>query len=146
LTIRANTNINENENTKINKIILGMSDIGNSSNNFQAYIALKYYDKSFECLSEWDKDELVCLSNTIEKINKMNWNQIHTDGGLRYKSIDDSKDIPLNNIKRIISKDIKFYELRVNQKARIVGFRIESTFFLCWLDRNHRICKCKSNK
>ena len=54
--------------------------------------------------------------------------------------IDNAKGLPENSIKEKISKDISFYELRVSQKARVVGFRQNAVFFICWLERNHRIC------
>ena len=56
------------------------------------------------------------------------------------KNIDNARGIPNNNIKQKLSKDITFYEFRVSQKARVIGFREDAIFFLCWLDRNHRIC------
>lgn len=136
--IKAQTKLNDNENKDIK--ILGLANNGENSDEKQAYIALKYFDKNFECFSEWSKDELACLSNFIDKINNLTWNDIKRHTGLRYKMIDNAKGLPENSIKEKISKDISFYELRVSQKARVVGFRQNAVFFICWLDRNHRIC------
>lgn len=136
--IKAQTKLNNNENKDIK--ILGLANNGENSDEKQAYIALKYFDKNFECFSEWSKDELACFSNFIDKINNLTWNDIKRHTGLRYKMIDNAKGLPENSIKEKISKDISFYELRVSQKARVVGFSQNAVFFICWLDRNHRIC------
>lgn len=138
--INANTKINNEEKIKIEKEIMGLANNGESSDNKQTYIALKYFDKNFECFSEWSSDELTCFSNFIDKINQLTWKDIKNHAGLRLKSIDNAQGLPNNNIKEKLSKDITFYEMRINQRARVVGFRSNSIFFLCWLDRNHRIC------
>lgn len=139
--INAKTKLKDNqEKIKIENEIMGLSDYGTSAENQNAYIALKYFDKNFECFSECSIDELVCFSNFVDKMNKLKWKEIRTHDGLKLKMIDNAKGIPNNDIKNKLSKDITFCELRVSQKARAVGFRINAVFFLCWLDRNHRIC------
>ena len=140
--INAKTTINKDnqERIKIQNRIMGLADYGDSSDNQKGYVALKYFDKNFECFSEWTADELVCFSNFIDKINRLEWKEIKKHSGLRYKNIDNANGIPDNDIKEKLSKDIIFCELRVTNKARVVGFRNNSVFFLCWLDRNHRIC------
>lgn len=125
---------------KIEHKIMGLAQDGKSSDNEKAYIALKYFDKNFECFSEWSSDELTCLSSFIDKVNQLEWKEIKRHPGLCFKSVDNANGIPNNSIKEKLSKDITFSELRVSKKARVVGFRINSVFFLCWLDRNHRIC------
>ena len=138
--IKANTKIDNKEKIKIEKEIIGLANDGESSDERHAYIALKYFDKNFECFSEWSCDDLACFSNFIDKINKLTWKEIKRHPGLQLKNIDNAQGIPTTDIQEKLSKDITFYELRVNQKARVVGFRRNSIFFLCWLDRNHRIC------
>lgn len=139
-TINAKTTINEKDKIKIENTILGLSNYGDSSDNKKGYIALKYFDKNFECFSEWTPDELSCFSNFVDKINQLEWKEIKRHKGLAMKDIDNANGIPNNYIKEQISKDITFCEFRVTQKARVVGFRSNAVFFLCWLDRNHRIC------
>lgn len=138
--INAKTKIDNKEIINIENKILGLSKFGDSSDDKNAYIALKYYDKNFECFSDWSTDELICFSNFIDKVNQLTWKQIRKHPGLCYKDIDNANKIPNNEIKEKISKDITFCEFRVSQKARVVGFRRNAVFFLCWLDRNHRIC------
>ena len=130
----------EKDRIKIENKIMGLAEYGTSAESEKGYIALKYFDKNFECFSEWTPDELVCFSSFIDKINRLEWKEIKKHPGLRFKSIDNAKGIPNNDIKERLSKDITFCEFRVSQKARVVGFRNNAVFFLCWLDRNHRIC------
>ena len=138
--INANTKVNNSEKIKIENEILGLSSYGESSDDKKAYIALKYFDKNFECFSEWQSDELACFSNFVDKVNSMSWKQLKKHTGIRYKDIDVARRIPGNNIKETLSKDITFCEMRVTEKARVVGFRRNTVFFICWLDRSHRIC------
>lgn len=138
--INAKTKLQKAEKGKIESKILGLSENGLSSDDEHAYIALKYFDKNYQCFSEWKPDELACFSNFIDKVNNLTWKQIKIHSGLRFKNIDTAKGLPNNKIKETLSKDITFYEFRVTEKARVVGFRINAVFFLCWLDRNHKIC------
>lgn len=138
--INAKTKINNEDKIKIEKEIIGLANSGESSDNKQAYVALKYFDKNFECFSEWNSDELSCFSNFVDKINRLTWKEIKSHSGLQLKSIEKAQGLPNNDIKEKLSRDITFCEMRINQKARVVGFRRNSIFFLCWLDRNHRIC------
>lgn len=138
--INAKTDINNREKIRIEYKILGVTEYGESSDKVNAHISLKYFDKNFECFSEWTKDELACFSNFVDKVNSLTWSEIKKHSGLKYTDINNAKNIPNNSIKEKLSRDITFCELRVSEKARVVGFRRNAIFFLCWLDRNHRIC------
>lgn len=138
--INAHTTIQEDKGVMIERKLLGLSKLGDSAEDEKAYIALKYFDKKYECFSEWDSDDLKNFSNTVDKINSLTWKEIKGHSGLRLKKIDNAKGIPNSAIKNQLSKDIMFYEIRISKKARIIGFRSNAVFFLCWLDRNHRIC------
>lgn len=131
-------NIPTNTFTNNNTDILGLATKGESADEKNAYIALKYYDRSYECISEWNRNELKELSNKIELINKLTWSQVKANSGLRYKDVTDANKLPASKNK--LSDDITFCEIRITEKARIFGFRSNSIFFLCWLDRNHKIC------
>jgi len=104
-------------------------------------VNMKYYQKQFECLSDWDKPDLKSLSEVIDRIQKMTWNMVYSQGGksnktglgyTTYEKLPESINRPTS-----LSEDIGFFELRVTEKARIHGFRSKSNFFLVWLDRNH---------
>lgn len=143
--IRANTKLNEDKNntslTKIESELLGIS----SEEKEKAYVALKYFDDGFECFSKWTRDEMKAFTDFVRKINGMSWNQIYQTGrrknktGFAYTVHTNREKLPNSKVLDGISEDINFFELRVNQKARVHGFRIKSTFFLVWLDREHSI-------
>jgi hypothetical protein len=120
------------------KDVLGLATDGENSDEKNAYIALKYYDKSYEDLSEWQREELKGLSNKIDLINKLTWSQVKRNSSLRYKDVSNANKLPVS--KNLLSEDITYCEMRITDKARIFGFRSNSIFFLCWLDRNHKIC------
>lgn len=98
-------------------------------------ISLKYLNIACECFSNWEKEELKSFSNLIEKLKKQTQSQIKTNTKNCHAHKGSAKQNRFS--KPTISDDIKFYSLRVNNKARVHGFFIESVFFLVWLDRNH---------
>ena len=57
-----------------------------------------------------------------------------------YKSDEFLKAYNENQFINNLSEDIKMFELRVDDKMRVHGFRIEQYFYLCYLDREHKIC------
>lgn len=116
------------------------------SNTETAFVALKYFQPQHECLSDWDRAELSALSGFIGTISQMSWTDIQNTGGKRGNKVGvgftphkDRNSLPKCPVLDQISEDISFFELRVNDKARVHGFRCKSTFFLVWLDRNHQI-------
>lgn len=113
---RKNSDKNQ-EKIRIENKIMGLAEYGESAENEKGYIALKYFDKNFECFSEWTADELACFSNFIDKINRLEWKEIRRHSGLCFKSIDNANGIPNNDIKEKLSKDITFCEFRITQKA-----------------------------
>ena len=109
-------------------------------------VALKYYDPSFQCFSEWTPPELKAFSNFCKRITQSTWPDILSSGGKagRKKGFGHTvhknrSNLPKSSLLDKISEDIAFFELRVSKKSRVHGFRCASAFFLCWLDRNHEI-------
>ncbi|PHS73497.1 MAG: hypothetical protein COB22_02050 [Cycloclasticus sp.] len=114
------------------------------------YVALKYYKSDWQCFSEWESQELKEFSSFLKILQKHNWEQVYNTGskipkhGLAYTKyeINDVNSEAIRNklalVKKEISEDINFFELRVNQnKLRVHGFQSQSVFFLVVLDRNH---------
>ena len=126
--------------------LLGFKDEGNKQ---QPYIVLKYYQKKFECFSEWTAKELKEFSVFNEKLTSSTWGDIHNSASktLGYKTgfgytIHKNKDIlPNQDVLEKLSADLTYFELRVNDKLRVHGFRIKAAFCLLWLDREHKIYK-----
>lgn len=114
----------------------------------EPHVSLRYFDPSFECLSEWTTDELKAFSGLIETIRFMTWNDIYKTAGklgnktgVGYTVHKDVSRLPTSKRLEKLSPDLTFFELRVSGKARVHGFRMKSVFFLVWLDRNHKVYK-----
>ena len=110
-----------------------------SSENQTANISLKYFDHNYQCFSEWDRDELREFSRFVEKLRNLTWTAIPRNRGLGMQPHKIRKKLPSSAILNSISKDTSLFELRVTGESRVHGFRVKSTFFLVWLDRQHDI-------
>jgi hypothetical protein len=108
------------------------------SENLPVYISLKYFDGKHQCFSEWQHGELKSFTKFIEILRQQKWEEIKKNDGLKYKEHNRSK-LPNKRILTSISPETTLFELRVTQKARVHGFKVQSAFFLVWLDRNHKI-------
>lgn len=137
----------------IEEKVLSLSNTmsGVSSDNDSPFVVLKYFRHTFECFSAWEKDELKSFSDFITSLRQRTWRQVlETSGkgenkaGLAYTPYDVSKvkngaEDHLKEVRKQIGDDITFFELRVNQKMRVHGFRAKAAFFLVLLDREHRV-------
>jgi len=114
------------------------------------YVVLKYFQKDWECFSDWSKEELAQFSNFLTTFSSHTWSSVYKSGGkggnkvgLGYTpyDVDDMKagDEHLKRVQKAISPDINLFELRVNQKLRVHGFQSQAAFFLVLLDREHRV-------
>ena len=69
-----------------------------------------------------------------------NMHQVKELEGFGYKVHKDRNILPgKGSAIKEISPDIPSSELRITQRARIHGFRMNSAFFLVWLDKDHQI-------
>jgi hypothetical protein len=115
------------------------------------YVALKYFRDGYECFSDWEKNELKLFTELLKSLKERTWHQVLTTSGksnkhgLAYTPYDpatasDAAREHLVAVRKTISPDITFFELRVDQgKLRVHGFRAKSAFFLVLLDRQHRV-------
>ncbi|KAA6323513.1 hypothetical protein EZS27_027054 [termite gut metagenome] len=108
------------------------------------FVSIKNLQESFECFSDWNKKEMKKFWDFNRGIHKIRWDDLHKSGG-KEKTGWGYTLIPRDKYKRIsffetISKDKNIFELRVDNKMRVHGFREKSVFYLCVLDREHRIC------
>ncbi len=117
------------------------------SSNESPCVNLKYIQTKFQCFSEWKENELKDFSAFINKLSQTTWPQMHQSGG----SLGHKTGLGLTHLPRDIypafpyldniSPEINFFELRINDVARVHGFRSHSAFFLVYLDRKHQFCK-----
>lgn len=110
------------------------------------YLALKYYNHSHQCFSEWTQEELREFSHFNRKLSEMTWEMLKQQGGKKKPktglgcTILDSSAVdhlPKTPELKKVSPDVTWMEMRVTEKARIMGFRMSAVFFMVWLDRGH---------
>lgn len=120
--------------------------------NKKPYVVLKYYQDNWQCFSDWEKSELQQWTSFLARLSEHTWRSVYESGsrcpkhGLAYTKYN-IKDVKsqkakqaLDRVKNLISEDIDFFELRVNQeKLRVHGFQSQSAFFLVLLDREHAV-------
>jgi hypothetical protein len=114
------------------------------------YVVLKYFQKDWECFSDWGKDELTQFSNFLTTLSGHTWNSVYKSAGkgsnkagLGYTpyQVTDMKNGSsyVEKVLSNLSPDIGLIELRVSQKMRVHGFQSQSAFFMILLDREHRV-------
>lgn len=125
-------------------------DSNSTALKLSPYVALKYFNSDWQCFSDWSPQELKEFSKFLNNLKKATWEQVYNSGnkipkhGFAYTKYD-LKDVKsasikqkLSDVKSMISEEINFFELRVNQnKLRVHGFQSHSVFFLIALDRDH---------
>lgn len=142
----------KNKTKKHNKYIKNNTDISEEDikqvgNDKKVFISIKNLQNNFECFCSWNKMEMNKFWNFNKQIHDMTWQDVYATGskgegkrGLAYTVIEHSKyeNIPFM---RSLSKDITIFELRVDNEIRVHGFRENTIFHLCILDKNHKITK-----
>ena len=109
------------------------------------HVNLKYYTSSVDCFSSWTPANLKAFSRFINKIRAMTWDDIRNSGGgigskagLGYTVVP-RRHYPANAALDAVSEDITFFELRIDEKVRVHGFRCMDGFYLVYLDRSHQL-------
>lgn len=78
-------------------------------------------------LFKLEKQEQIALLNTLEKIKKLNWEQLYRDKGIRWEQINSAKNQLLENL----------YSFRFSQKYRGTAYREGDYMVLVGLFPNH---------
>ncbi|MDE7117406.1 MAG: hypothetical protein K2O61_02045 [Bacteroidaceae bacterium] len=116
-----------------------------SGNNTLVFISIKNIQPQYQCFSDWNKTELSKFWEFNKQLHKMTWQQVYATAskedkrGLAYTVIPREK-YGTNAFVSTLDKEIKMFELRVDNKIRVHGYRMNATFYLCFLDREHKIC------
>ena len=114
-------------------------------NNTYVFISIKNIQPNYQCFSEWSKAELSKFWKFNKKLHNMTWQQVYATAskdkkrGLAYTVIP-RENYGANEFIATLDKEIKMFELRVDDEMRVHGYRMNATFFLCFLDREHKIC------
>jgi hypothetical protein len=102
-----------------------------------------YADKNRWTLAEWTSSEINDFIEGLKKIEKYTWAQIKGHGSKKrgesvatgYKLITNHPSLPDN-----IPEDVKLSEMRIDEKKRIFGFRVQGVYYIIWFDRDHSVC------
>ena len=142
--------INNQEN-KTRKYITNNTDVNvdafdKGGNNAFVFISIKNIQPNYQCFSDWTKAELSKFWKFNKRLHNMTWQQVYATAskddkrGLAYTIIPREK-YGTNEFMSALDEEIKMFELRVDDEIRVHGYRMKATFYLCFLDREHKICK-----
>lgn len=84
------------------------------------------------------------LFATLKSASSMTWLQVKATGGsgryaagIAFKPVSSKqagRTLPAN-----LAEDIDLSEMRISDRARIFGVRSEATYFIIWLDKDHKV-------
>lgn len=114
--------------------------IDHTSQDGKLSVNLKYYQKSAECFSSWQKAELKAFSNWVDKTCTRTEAQV-TSATKNCHAHNPGKRAAGFSVPQEVSPDVKFYGLDVTKGGRVHGFFERGQFFLVWLDRGHKVFK-----
>lgn len=123
-----------------------VEDFDKNGNDKNVFISIKNIQYNFQCFSDWQKAEMSKFWKFNINLHKMTWQQVYSTArkddktGLAYTVIPRGK-YPKSQFMDNLDKGINMFELRVDGEMRVHGFRLKSVFYLCFLDREHAICK-----
>ena len=118
----------------------GLREITSQPRDEAADVSFKYFQRTHQCLSVWASAELKALSKFFTKMAGMTWPAIMQDTGLRFTPHKDRNRLPGKGKFLDQYEEVKkSFELRVEDDARVHGFRRGNTFYLVWLDKNHEV-------
>lgn len=95
---------------------------------------MKYYQKTYECLSDWTKDEIQGFSSWLIKMAERTPDQVTSTTKTCHRHQGKSK----HRLPTGLSPDVALYGLDVGKKQRVHGAFVGESFFVIWLDRKHR--------
>lgn len=130
----------------INKDATSLFNQNTEGDSAFVFTSLRFIQPDYQCFNEWTKQEMKDFWNFNSSIHEKTWTLVYgsatknkrNKSGLGYTVMNLDK-YPNPEFKKLLSSDITIFELRVNRKIRVHGFRDESVFYICWLDKEHAI-------
>lgn len=108
------------------------------------FVSITYLQHQYECFSDWGKQEMKSFWRFLHKLRQYTWVELQRSGGNARSGFGMTKvsrsRYPTGGYPEDTDGNSDMYELRVDQRRRVHGFRDGNIFHICWLDRNHRIC------
>ncbi|MDE7413633.1 MAG: hypothetical protein K2N05_07615 [Muribaculaceae bacterium] len=117
-----------------------------SGNDKLVFISIKNIQPQYQCFSDWTKTELSKFWKFNKQLHSMTWQQVYETASKREKrglayTVIPRENYGKNEFISSLDNEIKMFELRVDDEIRVHGYRMNATFYLCFLDRDHKICK-----
>ncbi|MDH2123758.1 hypothetical protein N5J75_11170 [Pantoea brenneri] len=116
--------------------LVGMSPEASSKeiDNSPPTFSLRYLQKDF-CVDCCEKNEKAALADRLFKLSKLSWADIRKADrhGLGTEKI--SRNSIKAPIPHHVTEDVEFIAFRFCGKAPMVGYKLNSTFYILWLDR-----------
>jgi hypothetical protein len=130
----------------INKEAALLLKNNNEGDSAFVFTSLRFIQHNYQCFHEWTKSEMREFWNFNSSIHEKTWTIVYgtatknkrSKSGLAYTTMAVNK-YPNPEFKKQLSPDITIFELRVSRKIRVHGFRADSIFYICWLDKGHSI-------
>lgn len=137
----------EEKKSYINEDVTKLNDIEEDGDQKNIFVSLRFVEHSHQCFSDWSKTQMKAYWDFQVKAHNYTWQQVKDQAtknpknktGLAYTHIPSEK-YPKDGIRIELSPDTTFFELRVNSAIRVHGFRSKAIFYICWLDKDHKIC------
>jgi hypothetical protein len=137
---------NKTKNVYLNKNLTVLDSWKENGNQANIFLSLRFIQFDHQCFSEWGKEEMKKFWLFQEQLHNHSWQQLYSQSGktqktgFGYTNIEKSQ-YPNSIFRNQLSDDITLFELRIDNKIRIHGFRHESFFYAFWLDKNHDLLK-----
>lgn len=134
----------KNKSKKISEEATAKATQGDKTDHLNPSFRFTHADENRWCLSKWKAQEIEDLIHALKKIEKYTWSEIKSQGskkrgesvGCGFKIIKQHPSPPNS-----VGEDAVISEMRVCEKKRVFGFRMDSIYYIVWFDRDHSVCK-----
>lgn len=100
------------------------------------------YLESSHCITRCQKDEKAGLADKLYRLSQLSWAELKQQGRHKLGFEKISRDSIRAGIPGHITEDVDhFLAFRFDDFKAMVGYRLGSTFFVVWLDRDFKLYK-----
>jgi len=122
-----------------------IASFGRSTDHENPSFRFGHADENRYRLRDWSGPEIDQLLQTLRRMERLTWREIKTtggqgrsSGGLGYKPIE-RRSLP--SLPDGMPPDVQIHEVRVSERMRLFGYRVDAIFHLVWFDREHAVLK-----
>lgn len=105
-----------------------------SSDNKKCILKFSNCDEKNYSMQKLSSNNIKEFVSYAKKVEALTWAEIKSHTGLKFEML------PELEPPSFLSKDVTLFSMRVTQKFRIIGYRVEDVFYLVWFDKNHKTC------